>query len=414
MKKKRSRHILARRLAQAAFGLLVLAIGVQFGLWAFAHLAGRPPAVSRPAGVEGFLPISALMSLRLWVAGGGIHPVHPAALAILLAAFASSLVLPRAFCSHVCPVGTLSELLGDAGRRLLGRTWLLPRWTDVALRSAKYLLLAFFVWATWVAMEPAALAAFLDSAYNRVADVKMLLFFAEPSRLTLGVLGALVVASVLVRDSWCRYLCPYGALLGLLGRLAPLRIERDPATCIDCRACTRACPARIAVHAAARVGNVECSGCQDCVAACPVAGCLAVRPARRRRLALRPAPAAVAVAAAFLAVLAVFRLAGHWRSSVTEAEAAARIGSIRTAEYAHPGVRRPLPRGRDESGRGTPISRRGDARGERRPEARASEDDVPPVPHHPEPLLAADHGGVEDLNRVAGGVDDVLVDDQRR
>lgn len=364
MREKHARRILARRLAQAFFGLLVLAIGVQFTLWASAHLGGRQPAVARPAGVEGFLPISGLMSLRLWVAGGGIHPVHPAALAILLAAFAASLVLPRAFCSHVCPVGTLSELLGDVGRRLLGRAWLLPRWLDVALRSLKYLLLAFFVWATWPAMELPALAAFLDSPYNRVADVKMLLFFAEPSRLTLGVLGALVVASVLVRDFWCRYLCPYGALLGLLGRLAPLRVERDAATCIDCRACTRVCPSRIAVHAAGRVGNVECSGCQDCVAACPVAGCLALRAPRRRRPALRPALAALAVAAVFLAVLAGFRLAGHWQSSVSEDEAAGRIRNIRSAEYGHPGAGGSPAQGTGESGQGTGTPRAGRRRSE--------------------------------------------------
>ncbi|HPC81920.1 MAG TPA: 4Fe-4S binding protein [Thermoanaerobaculaceae bacterium] len=333
-------RVRTRRLAQALFGVLVLAIGIQFTLWASAHLAGRHPAVARPAGVEGFLPISALMSLRLWAAGGGIHPIHPAALAILLAAFASSLVLPRAFCSHICPVGTLSELLGDVGRGLLGRTWMLPRWLDIPLRGLKYALLAFFVWATWAAMELPALVAFLDSPYNRVADVKMLLFFAEPSRLTIGVVGALVVASVLVRDAWCRYLCPYGALLGLLGRLAPLRVERDAATCVDCRACTKACPARIPVHAASRVGNVECSGCQDCVAACPVAGCLGVRPPRHGRGALRPALAALAVAGVFLAVLAGFRLAGHWQSSVTEAEAAARLRNIRSAEYGHPGASR--------------------------------------------------------------------------
>ncbi|MGV8041613.1 MAG: 4Fe-4S binding protein [Thermoanaerobaculaceae bacterium] len=357
-------RVRTRRLAQAFFGLLVLAIGIQFTLWASGHLGGRQPAVARPAGVEGFLPISAIMSLRLWVAGGGIHPVHPAALAILLAAFGASLVLPRAFCSHVCPVGTLSELLGDVGRRLLGRTWLLSRWVDIPLRGLKYLLLAFFVWATWVAMALPALVAFLDSPYNRVADVKMLLFFAEPSRLTLGVLGALVVASVLVRDFWCRYLCPYGALLGLLGRLAPLRVERDAATCIDCRACTKACPARIAVHAARRVGNVECSGCQDCVAACPVAGCLAVRPPRRGRPLLRPALAALAVAGVFLAVLAGFRLAGHWRSSVSEDEAATRIASIRSAEYGHPGAGGPSAQGTGDRGQGTGTSRAGGPQGE--------------------------------------------------
>lgn len=343
---RRGHGIRSRRIVQIAFLALVLVIGAQFSTWAFAHMGGREPAVSRPPGVEGFLPISALMSLRLWLAGGGIHPVHPAGLAILLGALLASLLVPRSFCSHVCPVGGVSELLGELGQRLLGRTWLLPRWLDIPLRGVKYLLLGFFVWATWIAMGLPSLRDFLDSPYNRVADVKMLLFFAEPSRLTVGVLAALIVASVLVRDVWCRYFCPYGALLGLLGRLSPLKVERDVATCIDCQACTRACPARIVVHAATRVRHVECSGCQDCVAACPVANCLAVRPPARPRQRLGPAVVVGIVVIAFLAVLGAFRLAGHWQSEVSDREFSQRLREIRSPAYGHPGA---PPQSRAES-----------------------------------------------------------------
>jgi polyferredoxin len=328
----------ARVALQLAFLALVVAIGAQFTAWAFAHLGGRAPVVPRPAGVEGFLPISALMSLRLGLAGGGVHPVHPAALAILLAILAMSAVLAKSFCSHLCPVGALSEWLGRLGARLLGRTWQPPRWLDVPLRSLKYLLLAFFVWATWVAMDVAAVRAFLDSPYNRVADLKMLLFFARPSRTTLAVLGVLVVGSLLVRDLWCRYLCPYGALLGPLGRLAPLKVTRDVATCTDCKLCTRVCPARLPVHAMTRVASVECTSCLDCVAACPVRDCLAVRPPRRpAAVLLRPAAAVAVALAVYLAVTTSFRLAGSWHGSVGESEYAARAREIDSPLYTHVG-----------------------------------------------------------------------------
>ena len=52
----------------------------------------------------------------------------------------------------------------------------------------------------------------------------------------------MVVASVFVQNFWCRYLCPYGALLGLTSLLSPLRIRREPAACIDCAKCAKACP----------------------------------------------------------------------------------------------------------------------------------------------------------------------------
>jgi len=331
--------IAARRLSQAAFLIVAVAIGVQFTLWALPRLAGKSPGVARPAGVEGFLPISALMSLRVWLAGGGVHPVHPAGLAILVAIVAMSSLVAKSFCSHVCPFGAISEALGRFGARLLGRPWVVPRWLDVPLRSLKYALLAFFAWATWVALDVAGVRAFLDSPYNRVADAKMLLFFAHPSQLTVAVLGILVVGSLFVRDLWCRYLCPYGALLGLLGRLAPLKVTRDPATCTDCGKCTKVCPARLRVHAMTRVASVECTSCQDCVAVCPVKACLAVRPPRPApvRVWLRPALAVAVSVGAYLAVTAAFRLAGRWRGSVSEGEYAERLREIDSPLYTHVG-----------------------------------------------------------------------------
>ncbi len=350
----------ARRLVQTVLLLLVIGLGAQFAAWSSALMAGARPAVGRPPGVEGFLPISALMSLRLWLAGGGIHPVHPAALAILVAVLAASTVVAKGFCSHLCPIGTVSERLGRLGERLLGRTWALPRWLDVPLRGLKWFLLAFFLWATWAAMDVVQVRAFLDSPYNAVADTKMLLFFARPSRLTVAVLGVLAVGSVLVRDLWCRYLCPYGALLGVLGRLAPLKVTRDPEACTDCRACSRVCPARLRVHAVRRVRSVECTSCQDCVAVCPVAGCLAVRTGRPERR-VRPAIAVALIVAAFAAVIVGFRLTGHWRGSTTADEYARRLPDIGSPAYTHVGGTAAAP----EPGAAAPSTGAGSPRASR-------------------------------------------------
>jgi len=328
-----------RRVVQVCFLAVVAAIGIQFTVWALAHIAGHAPPVARPPGVEGFLPISALMSLRLWPAGGGVHPVHPAGLAILVAVLAMSALVAKSFCSHLCPVGAISEGLGRVGARLLGRQWVLPRWLDLPLRALKYLLLAFFVWATWAALDVAGVRAFLDSPYNKVADAKMLLFFVHASRLTIAVLGVLVVGSVMIRDLWCRYLCPYGALLGILGRIAPLKVTRDPLTCTDCGKCTKVCPARLRVHAMTRVASFECTSCQDCVAACPVKGCLAVRPPRpvAGRAWLRPALVVALAVGVYVATAAAFRLGGAWRGSVSEREYAVRLREIDSPLYTHVG-----------------------------------------------------------------------------
>jgi polyferredoxin len=343
---RRSPVIRARRLVQVTFFVLVLVLGAQFTLWAFAHIAGRLPVPSRPAGVEGFLPISALMSLRLALGGGGVHPVHPAGLAILVAVLVMSTLLAKSFCSQLCPMGAISEGLGRLGARLLGRTWLVPQGLDVPLRSLKYILLALFVWATWVALDLAGVRSFLDSPYNKVADAKMLLFFAHPSRLTVAVLGMLVVGSVLIRDLWCRYLCPYGALLGILGRVAPLKVTRDENTCTDCRKCTKVCPARLPVHAMRRVASVECSSCLDCVAVCPVKECLAVRPPHRAgRWLVQPALAGGLAVGVYVGITAAFRVSGHWHGGVSEGEYERRLQEIDSPIYTHVGGWRPPRRG---------------------------------------------------------------------
>jgi ferredoxin len=354
----------ARRWTQWIVAGVVAVVGVRFSQWAAAHLDGRWPDVARPPGVEAFLPINAMLGLRHLVGTGVVDAVHPAGVAIFIGICLMSLVVAKSFCSHLCPVGLLSELLGRLGLRLTGRTVGVPRWLDLPLRGLKFLLLGFFVQAIWFQMSPSDVAAFLSSPYARVADVKMWMFFADPSRVTVAVLGVLVVGSVFVRDLWCRYLCPYGALLGVLGRLAPLKVRRNASLCTDCRACTRACPARLPVHALQRVASVECTSCQDCVVACPVSGCLAVRPPAVGALRYRPSAIVATAVAVYAITVGGFRIAGWWHTSITESEYHARLDDIRSPVYAHVGGR-PMtePRAEDRPVAGVPGHDRADRRG---------------------------------------------------
>lgn len=305
-----------RRAVQAGFALWALWAGWQ--LFRFVgHITsmGQTPFVERPASVGGFLPIGALVALKAWVAGHGFDTVHPAALVIFLAAMAMSLVVARSFCSWVCPIGLAHEILGGLGRKLFRRRIDLPRWADIPLRGVKYLLLAFFLISVFIGMSGEAAAAFLDSSYYKIIDVRMLRFFTDPSRTTLIVFGLLGVAAVVVPHFWCRYLCPYGALLGVVGRLTPLPVTRNEDPCVGCGACTRACPGRIDVATEGAVRSAECIGCLDCVAACPHAGALSVEVPVWRR----PVPAwisAAALLATFASAIAVGMATGHWHSSL--------------------------------------------------------------------------------------------------
>lgn len=304
-----------RRGVQLAFLLLNLWIGVEFYLFVrFYETGGQGMWVERPAGVEGWLPIASLMNLKLWVATGKVPAVHPAGMFLLLAFLAMALLLRKAFCGWLCPVGTVSEWLWRLGRKIVGRNYRLPRWADWPLRSLKYILMGLFFWAIG-GMSAAAIAFFLEGPYGLVADVKMLNFFRYLSVGGAVVIGLLVVLSVLVQNFWCRYLCPYGALLGLLSWASPVRIKRVEANCIDCAKCAQACPSGLKVDKSIQIRSPECLGCYECVVSCPAAGALEMTVAGRKRL---PAWAlAVALAVIFLGVVSYAKSAGYWQTNVS-------------------------------------------------------------------------------------------------
>ena len=305
-----------RWVIQGAYLGFFALVGWEFSRWFDGIRTGAEVHAARPGAVEGFLPIAALVGLRRFLATGQWDEVHPAGLTILLAAIATALLARKAFCSWVCPVGAISRLLEALGRRTLWRRrWPeVPRWIDLPLTGAKYLLLGFFVNTVFFGMPTEAVDAFVHSPYNLAADAKMLLLFADLSGTGIAVLAGLALLSLVVKHAWCRWLCPYGALLGIASWLSPQLVRRDAATCNDCRACTRACPAEIRVHRRLRVLSPECTGCMSCVAACTVPDCLTVTGKGRRGLPPWAVPATAL--AVMLGAWALARATGHWDTAV--------------------------------------------------------------------------------------------------
>ncbi len=305
-----------RRSVQIGFALTTLLIGAQFYLFVRGLENSAERIVSRPPGVEAFLPISSLISLKYWLLSGDFPMVHPSGLLLFLIIIATALLLKRGFCSWVCPFGLLSEFLAEIHFKLFDRPHRVWRWLDYPLRSLKYLLLLFFLWAILVQMNFPAIAAFLESPYNKVADIKMLKFFTHASPLTIKVLIGLVLLSVLVRYFWCRYLCPYGALLGAISWLSPWKIRRNAETCIDCEKCTKVCPANITVHKPLTVRSDECHACFACVVACPVKDTLSLS-APKRKYSIKPVLYTAIIVGLFLLTSIGARLAGIWQSNIS-------------------------------------------------------------------------------------------------
>jgi len=305
-----------RLIVQSAFALLCIWIGVEFYFFIkYLETDGQSAFINRPPGVEGFLPISSLMSLYQFILTGTIHPYHPAGLFILCAIILLSLVFGKAFCSWLCPVGFISEALGDLGQKIFGRKLKVPNWLDYPLRSLKYLLLMFFVYSIFFLMSRASLQEFLNSPYNLISDVKMYYFFADISRFSLIVISFLLLLSIPIRNFWCRYLCPYGALLGITSLLSPNKIKRNEDTCIKCARCTKVCPSFIKVDKIKNVISDECTSCMNCVDTCPVSNTLELKFVPTRKV-IQPRWVAIGVVVIFMVVTGLGILSGNWQNNV--------------------------------------------------------------------------------------------------
>ncbi len=314
------RSQILRRSFQFGFLLLNVWLGAAFYLWVRSFEIGTPDQLMmRPAGVEGWLPIAGLMNLKYWLATGHLPATHPAAMFLFVTFLAIAFLFRKAFCSWLCPVGTLSEYLWRAGRQIFRRNFQLPRWIDLPLRSLKYLLLGFFVWAV-ANMSAGAIEEFMHSPYGAIADVRMLNFFRYLGETAAVVLVLLAIASVLVQNFWCRYLCPYGALLGLASLLSPLRIRRSESACIDCTKCAKACPSALPVDKLVTIKSAECTGCLECVAVCPAEGALQMSlPSWVRSLNDDRLPAwamAAGIAALFFGIIGYAKAAGYWNGDM--------------------------------------------------------------------------------------------------
>ncbi len=332
-----------RSSVQLAFVLLCVWIGIEFYLFMqWGMSGGTEPYVERPPGVEGFLPISALMGAMHWMYSGALNTIHPAGTMILLGFIAASIVMKKSFCSWMCPIGTLSESLWMLGQKLFKKNIAVWRWLDYPLRSLKYLLLFFFVSAIG-AMSVRDLDVFINSPYNKVADIKMYLFFADITPFALWTIIILMLFSVVIKNFWCRYLCPYGALLGIAGLLSPFRITRVKESCIDCELCTKVCPSNIKVHAigaknsASGIGQVwsdECTSCLRCVEECPVKETLILRR-KESSATVQPWVFGTLVIGVFIAVTGLGMLTGRWANSVSKDEYQVRFQKLDSPLYNH-------------------------------------------------------------------------------
>jgi ferredoxin-type protein NapF len=243
-----------------------------------------------------FLVVDPLMALNSLV-NGVVRWEMLLALVVLL----SPLVLGRAFCGYVCPLGFLVELTGP--RRQRPKT---GRSHEVLRRLPPYILVVvlgflLFSSAAYLVFDPLSLVTrsattllfpFLDRMARLGGDILYLapplrgsvdtatgiltgrIIFAHPLmfQLQLGILGMFVgvlALSLVERRLWCRYLCPLGALLGLVGRAAVFGRVVDQSKCVNCLKCEAVCPLDAIRGQGLATDPTRCQLGLECADTCP-------------------------------------------------------------------------------------------------------------------------------------------------
>ena len=227
------------------------------------------------ASTHALCPFGGVVSIYQYVtAGTMVKKIHESAFILMWIVFALTLLFGPVFCGWVCPLGSFQEWLGKLGRRIWKRRYnrFIPYRFDRLLRYLRYAVLA------WVLYMTAISAQLVFSDY----DPYYTLFNFWSGEVAVSgyiILGIVALLTLFVERPFCKYACPYGAVLGVFNLFRIFSIRRNTVTCIDCKACDRACPVNIPVSEKNIVRDHQCIGCLECTSerSCPVADTVELR-----------------------------------------------------------------------------------------------------------------------------------------
>lgn len=180
-------------------------------------------------------------------------------------------------CAWLCPFGFMQEMTAKLGRYLGIKRGKLPPFIEKYGRFLRYLA-GLFLFVTPLGME----------AYIKIYEPRSGFFHAMeqrslPSAIMVASIGAFLLLSVKWERLYCRYLCPYGAVIGIIGRLRIFTVKRSEDLCVSCQRCDKVCPSGIKVSELRSLRSPQCINCFECISACPVSGALKYCGAFKRK-----------------------------------------------------------------------------------------------------------------------------------
>ncbi len=267
-----------------------------FGLYIYLIFAVVQQRVAPPLSnlffrLDPLAAVSSMLAGRQWIPKLG--------LALIIIGL--TLIIGRVWCGWICPLGSLLEWVSFKKARQRAEQ-ISPRW-----RLAKYFLLAsslalaLFGSLTLLALDPIAIftrtltTAILPALYYAVNAIETVLYkvdFLSPaldsfeglvrgivipieqpafsqSLAIAAIFTGLIALNLLAHRFWCRYLCPLGALLGLLSKISLFR-PLIGSRCTECTRCAIVCkPGAVdTTPDSFHIMPAECTVCLDCFANC--------------------------------------------------------------------------------------------------------------------------------------------------
>ena len=208
-------------------------------------------------------------ALRHWLGWMAKIQFLPAVLALNVAVIAGlcilTLVLGRLYCSAICPLGVLQDVVSFFSGLRKGKKHRFHYRKELAW--LRYGVLALYLLAIGLGVN--ALVALLApySAYGRMVSSIL-----HPSLLTGIVAGVTLVVIVVLAwtggRTYCNTVCPVGTTLSFLSRFAMFRPVIDAEKCKDCHLCEKSCKASCIDISNHRIDYSRCVDCFDCLGEC--------------------------------------------------------------------------------------------------------------------------------------------------
>ena len=222
--------------------------------------------------VEAYCPFGGIESLYQFATTGGfIRRIEPSAMIIMVAVLLLTLLFSRGFCGWICPFGSLQEWLGILGRKIFKKSYNPTGPWERRMRYLKYVVLALIVVFTW------HLGTLVFRPYDPFLAFFHLGAGLDEMPFAYATLAVVLLGSLKYERFFCKYACPLGAVIGILGKVGLTKVTRTDEGCKGCNICQKKCFAHVDFLSTNTIQDAECNHCLDCVAHCPKPNVLTLR-----------------------------------------------------------------------------------------------------------------------------------------